>query len=72
MPATKGVVERHHSTSVSGWCVHQDKELRQTPVTLGPRSIDKVEILQGLKEGDKVVISGTSNFNGAPKVAISN
>jgi HlyD family secretion protein len=41
------------------------------PVTLGPSSIDKVEILQGLKVGDKVVISGTSNFNGAAKVAIS-
>ncbi|TAN06255.1 MAG: efflux RND transporter periplasmic adaptor subunit [Rhodanobacteraceae bacterium] len=44
----------------------------KTPVTLGPSSIDKVEILQGLKVGDKVVISGTSNFNGAAKVAISN
>lgn len=44
----------------------------KTPVTLGPSSIDKVEILQGLKEGDKIVISGTSNFNGAAKVAISN
>ncbi|MGH8191224.1 MAG: efflux RND transporter periplasmic adaptor subunit [Rhodanobacteraceae bacterium] len=43
----------------------------KTPVTLGPSSIDKVEILQGLKAGDKVVISGTSNFNGAAKVAIS-
>ena len=44
----------------------------KTPVTLGPSSIDKVEILQGLKAGDKVVISGTSDFNGAAKVAISN
>lgn len=44
----------------------------KTPVRLGPSSIDKVEILQGLKVGDKVVISGTSNFNGVAKVAISN
>ena len=43
----------------------------KTPVTLGPSSIDKVEILQGLKEGDKVVVSGTDSFNGAAKVAIS-
>ncbi|HJP97683.1 MAG TPA: efflux RND transporter periplasmic adaptor subunit [Rhodanobacteraceae bacterium] len=43
----------------------------KTPVTLGPSSIDKVEILQGLKAGDKVVISGTDSFNGAAKVAIS-
>jgi HlyD family secretion protein len=31
-----------------------------------------VEILEGLKEGDKIVISGTDNFKGAAKVAISN
>lgn len=43
----------------------------KTPVTLGPSSIDKVEILQGLKAGDQVVISGTSDFNGAARVAIS-
>jgi HlyD family secretion protein len=42
-----------------------------SPVTLGPSSIDKVEILQGLKEGDKVVVSGTDSFTGAAKVAIS-
>ncbi|HEX5353700.1 MAG TPA: efflux RND transporter periplasmic adaptor subunit [Rhodanobacteraceae bacterium] len=44
----------------------------KTPVSLGPSSVDKVEILQGLKAGDKIVISGTSNFNGAARVAISN
>ena len=44
----------------------------KTPVRLGVSSIDKVEILDGLKVGDRVVISGTSNFNDAPRVAISN
>ncbi|MBS0457704.1 MAG: efflux RND transporter periplasmic adaptor subunit [Proteobacteria bacterium] len=44
----------------------------KTPVTLGASSIDKVEILQGLKAGDQVVVSGTDNFNGAARVAISN
>lgn len=44
----------------------------RTPVTLGPSSIDKVEILQGLKAGDKIVVSGTDSFNGAQRVAISN
>lgn len=43
----------------------------KTPVQLGPSSIDKVEILKGLKPGDKVVISGTDNFNGAARAAIS-
>ncbi|GAB3031361.1 MULTISPECIES: HlyD family efflux transporter periplasmic adaptor subunit [Oleiagrimonas] len=43
----------------------------KTPIRVGASSIDKVEILQGLKVGDKVVISGTDNFNGAARVAIS-
>jgi len=51
--------------------VVRDDIAYKTPVTLGPSSIDKVEILQGLKAGEKIVISGTSNFNGAAKVAIS-
>ena len=43
----------------------------KTPIRVGASSIDKVEILQGLKVGDKIVISGTDNFNGAARVAIS-
>lgn len=43
----------------------------KTPIRVGASSIDKVEILQGLKAGDKIVISGTDNFNDAEKVAIS-
>ncbi len=51
--------------------VVQDGVAVKTPVQLGPSSIDKVEILKGLKPGDKIVISGTDNFNGAARVAIS-
>jgi len=43
----------------------------KTPIQVGASSIDKVEILKGLKVGDKIVISGTDNFNGAARVAIS-
>ena len=43
----------------------------KTPIRVGASSIDKVEILEGLKQGDKIVISGTDNFKGAAKVAIS-
>jgi HlyD family secretion protein len=43
----------------------------KTPIQVGATSIDKVEILKGLKSGDKVVISGTDNFNGAQRVVIS-
>ncbi|MBA2077603.1 efflux RND transporter periplasmic adaptor subunit [Rhodanobacter sp. PCA2] len=43
----------------------------KTPIRVGVSSIDKVEILQGLKEGDRIVISGTDSFKGAQRVAIS-
>jgi len=44
----------------------------RTPIRVGVSSIDKVEILDGLKEGDRIVISGTDSFKGAATVAISN
>ncbi|HEX7341138.1 MAG TPA: efflux RND transporter periplasmic adaptor subunit [Rhodanobacteraceae bacterium] len=43
----------------------------KTPIVVGATSIDKVEILKGLKPGDKVVISGTDNFHGAQRVVVS-
>ena len=43
----------------------------KTPVRLGARSVDRVEVLSGLKAGDRVVVSGAENFHGAPSVAIA-
>jgi len=43
----------------------------KTPIRVGASSIDKVEILQGLKEGDRIVISGTDSFKSAARVAIA-
>lgn len=43
----------------------------RTPVTLGATSISAVEILSGLKAGDKVVISGTDTFENAARVSIN-
>lgn len=43
----------------------------KSPIRVGESSIDKVEILDGLKEGDNIVISGTDNFKGAQRVVIS-
>jgi HlyD family secretion protein len=40
-------------------------------IRVGASSIDKVEILSGLKEGDKIVISGADTFGDAKHVAIS-
>lgn len=43
----------------------------RTPIQLGATSISAVEILSGLKPGDKVVIAGTDTFNNAARVSIN-
>ncbi|MES2015330.1 MAG: efflux RND transporter periplasmic adaptor subunit [Pseudomonadota bacterium] len=43
----------------------------RTPIKLGATSITAVEILQGLKIGDKVVIAGTDAFDNAARVSIN-
>ena len=52
--------------------VVRDGIATKTPIRVGASSIDKVEILDGLKQGDRIVISGTDNFKNADRVAISN
>ena len=44
----------------------------RTPISVGAISIMGVEILSGLKPGDKVVIAGTDSFNNAARVSINN
>jgi HlyD family secretion protein len=43
----------------------------RTPVKMGATSISSVEILSGLKPGDKVVIAGTDSFDNAARVSIN-
>ena len=51
--------------------VLRDGIATRVPVRLGVRSLDKVEVLEGLKAGDTVVVSGADAFNGAARVAVS-
>ena len=51
--------------------VVRDGVAQKTPIRLGARSVDRVEILSGLRAGDRVVISGAENFHGEPSVAIA-
>jgi HlyD family secretion protein len=44
---------------------------RKRDVTLGAMSVGEVEIVSGLKEGDRIVISGTDEFKGAQRVALN-
>jgi HlyD family secretion protein len=43
----------------------------RTPITMGATSVSAVEILSGLKQGDKVVVAGTDAFNNANRVSIN-
>ncbi|WP_266156682.1 efflux RND transporter periplasmic adaptor subunit [Dyella silvatica] len=49
----------------------RDGVAEKHPIRVGANSIDKVEILDGLKEGDRIVVSGTDSFKAAARVAIS-
>jgi HlyD family secretion protein len=51
--------------------VVRDGVADKVPVRLGARSVERVEVLSGLKAGDRVVVSGAENFHGAPSVAIA-
>ncbi len=43
----------------------------RTPIQVGATSLNAVELVSGVKEGDRIVISGTEAFNGAPRVVLN-
>jgi len=43
----------------------------RTPIRMGATSLSSVEILSGLRQGDKVVVAGTDAFNNANRVSIN-
>ncbi|MDF3126804.1 HlyD family efflux transporter periplasmic adaptor subunit [Rheinheimera sp. 1928-s] len=44
----------------------------KTPIELGARSLNSVEILAGLQPGDQIITSGTDIFDGASTVQLNN
>ena len=48
----------------------RDGVATRTPITIGATSISSVELLDGLKEGDTIIISDTSAFDSAKTVFI--
>jgi HlyD family secretion protein len=50
----------------------QNNIAQRRPFKLGATSITAVEVLEGLKEGDVVVISGTDLFENAEKISLNN
>jgi HlyD family secretion protein len=53
------------------YVVRGDHAVR-TPVQLGAASVSEVEVLHGLTENDRVIVSDTRDFNDAPDLLISN
>ena len=51
--------------------VLKDGQAERRAIRLGAQSLAKVEVLQGLQPGDRVVISGAENFGGAERAAVS-
>ncbi|MDM4768027.1 efflux RND transporter periplasmic adaptor subunit [Pelomonas sp. SE-A7] len=51
--------------------VIQDGQAVRRQVRLGATSLSQVEVLEGLKPGETVVISGTEHFKGADRVTVS-
>jgi HlyD family secretion protein len=43
----------------------------RTPIKMGATSVSAVEILGGLKQGDKVIIAGTETFENAERISIN-
>ncbi|MHB1588993.1 MAG: efflux transporter periplasmic adaptor subunit, partial [Metallibacterium scheffleri] len=52
------------------YVLHGDLAVR-TPVRLGPSSIDRVQVLAGLRPGQRVIVAGAESFHDAPRVVIS-
>ncbi|WP_374566469.1 efflux RND transporter periplasmic adaptor subunit [Ideonella sp.] len=51
--------------------VLRDGVAEKRAVKLGAQSLAKVEVLEGLRPGDRVVTSGSENFRGAERVTVS-
>ena len=49
-----------------------DDLAQKTPISLGARSLSHVEVLDGLSEGQQIIISGTDMFNSASQVLLNN
>jgi RND family efflux transporter MFP subunit len=62
----KALVERGALTSV--WAVDKDNSARMRIVKVGRMTGDRVEVLAGLSDGDRVIVSGVEKISEGAKV----
>lgn len=53
------------------YVLRDDGIAEKRAVRLGAQSLARVEVLEGLKPGERVVVSGTEHFRGAERVAVN-
>jgi HlyD family secretion protein len=53
------------------YVLRDDGIAEKRPVRLGAQSLARVEVLEGLKPGERVIVSGTEHFRGAERVAVN-
>jgi HlyD family secretion protein len=53
------------------YVLRDDDIAERRQITVGGRSLSAVEIISGLEEGDRVIISSIDQFNGAETVLIT-
>ena len=51
--------------------VVQGREAVRRPIRLGAQSLSQVEVLEGLKPGERVVINGGEHFKGAERITLA-
>ena len=49
----------------------EDDLASKVPVRLGASSATEIELLEGLKPGDRIIVSNTDRFEGAPRVRLT-
>ncbi|MFK7957157.1 MAG: efflux RND transporter periplasmic adaptor subunit [Lysobacterales bacterium] len=54
------------------YLLQEDQTVKRTPVELGQRTFDQVEVLRGLQAGQQVVIAGVGNLREGAKVSVRN
>jgi len=54
----------------SAWVMDGDSAVKR-PVRTGASSISAVEILDGAKEGDRIVVSGADQFGDGERIAVN-
>ena len=54
----------------AGWVMDGDTAVKR-PVRVGASSINAVEIIDGVQEGDRIVVSGADQFGDAETISIN-